>query len=139
MFWAIVIFWTTVLSYLSVAFGNIVEVFEKSKVYSEEKVKDSVTINGSLLEIMRCLYRLNYTFLIITNFWPIGVFLWAMDVLTSLSTVEFELLFDEYIITEEFEEVLPKKEPTPTWVYVVATLIKHIPFLLTLLLRLILL
>lgn len=139
MFWAIVIFWTTVLSYLTVAFRNVVEVFEKSKVYSNEDVKDSVTINGSLLEIMRCLYRLNYTFLIISNFWVIGVILWAMDVLTSLSTVEVELLFDEYIITEEFEEVLPKKEPTPTWVYVVGVIIKHIPFLITLLLRLILL
>lgn len=139
MFWAIVIFWTTVLSYLSVALRNVVEVFEKSKVYSNEDVKDSVIINGSLLEIMRCLYRLNYTFLIISNFWVVGVILWAMDILTSLSTVEVELLFDEYIITEEFEEVLPKKEPTPTWVYVVAILIKHIPFLITLLLRLILL
>ena len=138
MFWAIVIFWTAVLSYLSVALRNVVEVFEKSEVYSEEKVKDSVTINGSLLEIMRCLYRLNYTFLIISNFWIIGIILWAMDVLTSLSTIEVELLFDEYIITEEFEEVLPKKEPTPTWAYVVAILLKHIPFLLTLLLRLIL-
>ena len=139
MFWAIVIFWTAVLSYLSVALRNVVEVFEKSKVYSNEDVKDSIIINGSLLEIMRCLYRLNYTFLIISNFWVVGVILWAMDILTSLSTVEVELLFDEYIITEEFEEVLPKKEPTPTWVYVVAILIKHMPFLLTLLLRLILL
>ena len=139
MFWAIVIFWTAVLSYLSVALRNVVEVFEKSKVYSNEDVKDSVIINGSLLEIMRCLYRLNYTFLIISNFWVVGVILWAMDILTSLSTVEVELLFDEYIITEEFEEVLPKKEPTPTWVYVVAILIKHIPFLLTLILKLILL
>lgn len=139
MFWAIVIFWTAVLSYLSVALRNVVEVFEKSKVYSNEDVKDSVIINGSLLEIMRCLYRLNYTFLIISNFWVVGVILWAMDILTSLSTVEVELLFDEYIITEEFEEVLPKKEPTPTWVYVVGVIIKHIPFLITLLLRLILL
>ena len=139
MFWAIVIFWTAVLSYLSVALRNVVEVFEKSKVYSNEDVKDSIIINGSLLEIMRCLYRLNYTFLIISNFWVVGVILWAMDILTSLSTVEVELLFDEYIITEEFEEVLPKKEPTPTWVYVVAILIKHMPFLITLLLKLILL
>lgn len=147
MFWLSTVFFVTLFNYgvstiktILSSYENLVEVEESERASPE--VEETVLVSEGLRAIRLGVYRVLSLVLLLTNFWYMGVIMWVIDTLSTFFEVKRNLILEEYM--EDFvnkygvEEVRGAyKGFENTWALVLGTFIMNIPFILTVVLRII--